>query len=134
MASRVSRCARMHTVIMEELPEPYRLKKFTTMYLIPESIILVYLLVDVVFFEPRDNHEVDNPQKFTFVSDSTFAFICIIPFMALRIISLLCCMNLRYIPLQIFGIWFPNLIAYAAWALFALFKMVTTNGEREYSI
>ena len=50
MASRVSRCARMHTVIMEELPEPYRLKKFTTMYLIPESIILVYLLVDVVFF------------------------------------------------------------------------------------
>lgn len=133
MATRVSKCARMRTVIMEELPEPYRLKKFTSMYLIPESVLLVYLLVNIVWFEPRDKDE-DHFKKFCFLSDSIFAFICIIPFMALRIISLLCCMNLRYVPLQIFGIWFLNLIVYAAWALFALYEMMTTSEKREYSI
>ena len=48
MATRVSKTAMMRAIIIEEMPEQYKLRNFTKIYLIPESIICVYLLITLV--------------------------------------------------------------------------------------
>jgi tellurite resistance protein TehA-like permease len=53
--------------------------------------------------------------------------------MALRIISLLCCMSLQMIPCQIFGIWFLNFILYAAWCIYAMYEMITKE-EKDHEL
>ena len=81
---------------MEELPEPHKIKKFTQLYLIPESLLCIYLLFCVCVVDSKEDHDstVDDYRKANLV----FIFICLIPFMAARIIALLCCTSLRTIP------------------------------------
>ena len=117
----------MRTVIMEELPEPHKLKKFTTLYLIPESLVCIYLLFCLVYFD-KTASETENYYRNPIAS---FVFFCTIPFMSLRIISLLCCMSLQMIPCQILWIWSLNLIVYAAWSIYAMCVMITKEGQGE---
>ena len=51
MATRVSKLQMMKTILMEELPEAHRVRKLTTLYLIPESILCVYLLFCLVWID-----------------------------------------------------------------------------------
>jgi len=48
MATQVSKTAMMRAIIIEEMPEQYKIRNFTKIYLIPESIICVYLLITLV--------------------------------------------------------------------------------------
>jgi hypothetical protein len=50
----------MRTVLIEELPEAHKLKKFTTLYLIPESIVCTYLLFCLVYFDEIDEETADD--------------------------------------------------------------------------
>ena len=49
MATRVSRTELMSAIYMEELPDPHRLKNFTKAFLIPESILCLYLVLCLVY-------------------------------------------------------------------------------------
>lgn len=132
MATRVSKSERMRTIIMEELPEPHKLKKITQIYLIPESILCIYLLLCLQL----DKHDSCDDQSVCDNYTNTvafFVFFCCIPFLALRVISLLCCKSLTLIPWQIFGIWFINLIFYAAWSSYALIDLIYVD-HREFNI
>lgn len=132
MATRVTKCQMMRTIIMEELPEPHRLKKLTTLYLIPESLICIYLLFCLVYIDGLYKKDTLNA-KYTWLVAS-LVFFCIMPFMGLRIISLLCCMSVRRIPTQFFAIWVPNLLAYAIWSSYAIIEVMIKGNPQKFSI
>ena len=126
MATRVSKWDLMKTVIIEELPQPHILNKFTTIYLIPESLVCFYLLFCLVYIDrvnPEDPETYSGPNNYT-DAVAAFTFFCCIPFLALRVISLICCKSTRLIVWQVFGIWFTNLFAYAVWSLYALVEII----------
>ena len=52
--------------------------------------------------------------------------------MALRIISLLCCKSLRSIPYQIFFIWLLNLVAYAVWCSYTMYRLIFDDNKRSH--
>lgn len=128
MATRISKAALMRAIVMEEMPNPHRLKKFTQTYLIPESILFTYLLICLIIIDEGDSGALYHN------ASAWFVFVCLLPFMTLRIISLLCCNSLRHMPKQLFGIWFLNLMAYAGWCLYALVQMMKTDSDRTWSL
>lgn len=131
MATRISKAALMRAIIMEEMPNPHRLKKFTQTYLIPEFVLFTYLLVCLIIFD----HDDDSAGEDLYHNASAwFLFVCLLPFMTLRIISLLCCNSLRHSWKQLFGIWFTNLMAYAGWSMYALVQMMEKGTDRTFSI
>ena len=131
MATQVSKTAMMRAIIIEEMPEQYKIRNFTKIYLIPESIICVYLLITLVVEVQGDTN--GDVYKFYRNSIAAFVFICLIPFMALRIISLLCCRSPRLMVWQFFGIWLPNLISYALWCLIILFYFIIKEPRKDHT-
>ena len=119
MATRVSKTKLMRAIYMEELPSPHKLKNFTKLYLIFESILSFYLILCLVLVDDEDDHQIDYRNAV-----AAFVFFCNVPFMALRIISLVCCKSLRTIPYQVFFIWELNMLAYAAWCLYAMYQLI----------
>ena len=115
---------------MEELPAAHKLRNFTSCYLVIESILCFYLLLCII---PTDSRDKGDPKKFKVYRtiNVLFIYICCIPFLALRIISLLCCRSIRYVPKQVFGIWLPNLVCYSAWSLYALVKILQADKREE---
>lgn len=127
MATRVSKTALMRAIYMEELPSPHKLKSFTMKFLIPESFLSFYLILCLVLV--NDEADTSGPVNYK-NAVAAFVFLCNIPFMALRIIALLCCKSLRTIPCQVICIWLFNLVAYASWSLFAMYELIFEQGDR----
>lgn len=84
----------MKAILVEELPDLQKLRKFTMLYLIPESILLIYLLVCLILIDqPIDG--MDDGLYNDMVA--AFVFICVIPWVFLRVVALVCCKSMRMV-------------------------------------
>ena len=107
------------------MPNPHKLRSFTTCFLCFETIICLYLLISLVTVEDvlKDDQDMTITVLTYRRANTCFVFICMIPFIFLRVASLLCCKSPRYIFCKVIFIWVLNLILVAAWCLTVLIKI-----------
>ena len=89
-------------------------------YLIFQSLLCLYLLICLVTVNDIRDMEETHAEEMFRRANSWFVFICLIPFIVLRIVALMCCKAPRYIKWQVFGIWFLNLVLMEAWFVYAI--------------
>ena len=123
MSLTVGSASRMRAIIREELPDPHWIKKITKIYLAFESILCLYLLITLVVAHEESDEKGGSYHNYR-VLNALFVFVCIIPFLALRVVTLLCCQSMSMVMWQIFGIWFVNLFLIAVWCMIAMVHLI----------
>jgi len=81
----------MRTILLELCPEHFQIKKWTQCYLIFEAILGIYLLICLVQIAHEKSKDHNSPYVEYRNAVAIFVFVTIMPFMASRIIALLCC-------------------------------------------
>ena len=107
--------------LTELFPQPHKLKKWAQCYLIFETILSLYLLICLVAIY-SDRAKTDPYLHYRNAS-ILFVFCCILPFMACRVISLLCCKAVASAR-WIWGTGLLNFIMFSVWALYAIIKLI----------
>ena len=90
-----------------------------------EGILCVYLLLCIVF-EDNAKYTQTNPAE----KVKTFFFICLLPFVILKVISMIACKSPSLVFLQIFGIWLPNFILYGIWSSWAVVSLFFMSADQ----
>lgn len=86
---RVTKMQRIRAYFMELFPLPHTIRKWTQGYLIFEAFLSIYLLICLVLI--NSDQATEAPYEHYRNANIFFVFCCLLPFMALRIITLLCC-------------------------------------------
>ena len=94
------------------------MRKTSAIYALIDCVLGIYLLILLKNGDNTRYSRTDPAQKV-----KAFTTICLLPFLLLKIVAILCCKSPSTAKLHIFGIYLPQVILYALWSIWVLISL-----------